>query len=150
MVENLLERTSRFELPDRIAVTACHGDMTLENIVVTRSGGIVFIDLLDSFFEHGLADFAKLDQDLSGGWYARKSQPLPISLVEHVRRELCALGATLYPEAFGLSALLTCIHFARIIPYAKQETERDFVTDRLEYLLNALSVDGSYQGNPIR
>jgi aminoglycoside phosphotransferase len=134
-VARLMEAIKTAAMPEMVAVTACHGDMTLENIVVTEAGEIVFIDLLDTFFNHWTADIAKLDQDLKAGWYMRKSQPLPLGVVSYVRKSLATLAETLSADSPHFIALVVCIHLARILPYAKVFDDRQFVLDRLDFLL---------------
>jgi len=52
----------------------CHGDLTLENILVTEDYSLFLIDFLDSFYNSYLIDLAKLFQDLELGWaYRNKS-----------------------------------------------------------------------------
>ena len=53
----VLDRVRRLgELP----MTLCHGDLTLENMMVGPDGTIWFVDLLDSPFEHYWQDVAKM------------------------------------------------------------------------------------------
>jgi len=139
-VERLLETLLRMDIPDELAVTACHGDMTLENLVVTADNRIVFIDLLDTFFEHWLGDVAKLEQDLKAGWYMRKSPALPLGVVNYVRNRLLDLSGRLWVEAPRLLSLLVCVHLARILPYAKRAEDRAFVLGRLDFLLTQLDA----------
>ncbi|MGB9152481.1 MAG: phosphotransferase [Alphaproteobacteria bacterium] len=55
---------------DAIPVSPCHGDLTLENIIVSN-GRFYLIDFLDSFADSWHIDVAKLLQDLIGGWSFR-------------------------------------------------------------------------------
>jgi hypothetical protein len=138
LIHELIEWTEKLDLPEDVAVTACHGDMTLENVVVTSKGELVFIDLLDSFFDHWLADVGKLDQDLRGGWYTRKSPALPIGIVRYVRGRLQRFTRGALGDLADMLPLLVCIHFARILPYAKGEADRHFVLERLSFLVGQL------------
>jgi len=134
-IRQLMDVIKLVEMPTNVAATACHGDMTLENIVVTERGDIVFIDLLDTFFNHWAADIAKLDQDLKAGWYMRKSPALPLSVVSHVRKSLSELREALCGGSPNFIAVLVCVHLARILPYAKTAADRQFVLNRLDSLL---------------
>lgn len=134
-LSKLMEILDRADMPDELMVTACHGDLTLENIVVTEAGEIVFIDLLDSFLNHWLADVAKLDQDLKAGWYMRKSPPLPVGVTAFVRKALLAFSRRHMREAPNLVPLLLCVHLARILPYTRTPEDRQFVLARLDFLL---------------
>ncbi|MDR2005666.1 MAG: phosphotransferase [Acidaminococcales bacterium] len=53
----------------------CHGDLTLENIIVAPDKKLYLIDFLDSFYNSYLMDLAKLFRDLELGWSFRK-QPV--------------------------------------------------------------------------
>lgn len=50
----------------------CHGDLTLENIIISPKKGIYLFDFLDSFIDSWLIDVAKLLQDLEVGWSYRR------------------------------------------------------------------------------
>ena len=51
--------------------TACHGDMTLENIII-KNDRIYLIDFLDSFYDSWLLDMSTLMQDVWAMWSYRK------------------------------------------------------------------------------
>lgn len=123
------------KIPEELAVTACHGDLTLENIVVTEAGDVVFIDFLDTFLSHWIADVGKLEQDLRAGWYMRKAEPLPLSVVSYFRQALAALASRRLKDAPALLPIVLCVHLARILPYTRTHEDRSFVLDRLEQLL---------------
>jgi aminoglycoside phosphotransferase len=135
IMERLVALVSAANLPEELTQTACHGDLTLENIVVTEDGRIYFIDLLDTFFPHWLADVAKLDQDLEGGWYTRKSPALPPGIIHYLRDRLIGFSEAQLPGAQPIIALILCVHFARILPYTRTEADRQFVLDRLDVLI---------------
>ena len=88
-------RSSRCRAIGTIATTFCHGDLTLENMVIDRDGRIWLIDLLDSPLEHHWQDVAKLHQDLTGGWYLRRVAPIARSALDFVS------GAVLGDHAGG-------------------------------------------------
>jgi thiamine kinase-like enzyme len=139
-VSRLIDILHMAPMPDEFPVTACHGDMTLENIVVSEAGDIVFIDLLDTFFNHWMADIAKLDQDLKAGWYMRKSQPLPVGVTAFVRRALAEFSRTQFDAAPEMVSVLVCVHLARILPYTRTAEDRQFVLGRLDVLLQQFPV----------
>ena len=53
-----------------IESSRCHGDLTLENILITENE-IYIIDFLDTFFETWISDISKILQDLIVGWSFR-------------------------------------------------------------------------------
>lgn len=50
--------------------SSCHGDMTLENIIV-KDENLYFIDFLDSFYDSWLLDVGTLMQDVQAMWSYR-------------------------------------------------------------------------------
>ena len=113
--------------------TLCHGDLTLENMVVGQDGEICVVDLLDSPFEHYWQDVAKLHQDLSGGWYLLSKPPVAQCVLEYVSRRLLEAATRLHPRYPQVHALLVASTFVRILPYARNAEETRFVTDRITY-----------------
>ena len=51
--------------------SVCHGDLTLENIIISEEGTIYYIDFLDSFLSTWLIDVAKILQDSLLHWSHR-------------------------------------------------------------------------------
>ena len=103
--EDLLGRLFTMLEPVRelglLHTTFCHGDMTLENMVITRDGGIWLVDLLDSPIEHYWQDVSKLHQDLSGGWYLRRVAPISRSVLGFVSRAVLDATVARHPDYAG-------------------------------------------------
>lgn len=113
--------------------TFCHGDMTLQNMVIGPDGTIWAIDLLDSPFEHYWQDVAKLHQDLSGGWYLLQQPPVAQCVLDFVSRRLMQAVTRLHPDYPRLHALMVASTFVRILPYARTPADTHFVTERITY-----------------
>ncbi len=113
--------------------TLCHGDMTLQNMVIGPDGTVWAIDLLDSPFEHYWQDVAKLHQDLSGGWYLLQQPPVAQCVLDFVSRRLMQAVTRLHAEYPRLHALMVASTFVRILPYARTPMETQFVTERITY-----------------
>jgi aminoglycoside phosphotransferase (APT) family kinase protein len=113
--------------------TLCHGDLTLQNMVVGAEGTIWVVDLLDAPFEHYWQDVAKLHQDLSGGWYLLEQPPVAQCVLDFVSRRLLQAAASLHGGYPQLHALLVASTFVRILPYARTPQEQQFVTERITY-----------------
>jgi aminoglycoside phosphotransferase (APT) family kinase protein len=116
-----------------VPMTLCHGDLTLENMVVEQGGRICVVDLLDSPFEHYWQDVAKLHQDLSGGWYLLEQPPVAKCVLDFVSRRLLQAATRLNPQYPEVHSLLVATTFARILPYTRTPDETNFVTDRITY-----------------
>jgi len=115
--------------------TLCHGDLTLENLVVTERGELCVLDLLDAPFEHYWQDVAKLHQDLAGGWYLRKQPPIALGVLQYVSRRLVDVSAKLDPAYRRVHSLLVACSFVRILPYATDPEERRFVCERVAHFV---------------
>lgn len=115
--------------------TLCHGDLTLENLIVEEHGGICVLDLLDAPFEHYWQDIAKLHQDLAGGWYLRKQPPIALGVLQHVSRRLLAVAAKLDPSYPRVHALMVACSFVRILPYATDPDAQRFVYERVAHFV---------------
>jgi len=123
------------DVPADLAPTLCHGDMTLDNLLVDRGGEVWVLDLTPPPFEHVWFDVAKLLQDLHGGWYLRSGRAMSAGVRSYV---LDAVVAAADPTGFAEHRrLLVALMFARILPYVRQEVYRDFVLGRLGSLLAA-------------
>jgi hypothetical protein len=113
----------------------CHGDLTLENMVLGEDGIIWVIDLLNPPFEHWWHDVAKLHQDLSGGWFLRHQPEVARSVTEYVSGRVIARAVELSPAYRRLHATLVACNFARILPYVATDDERGFVTERIDHFV---------------
>jgi aminoglycoside phosphotransferase len=125
----------------RLRPTLCHGDPTLENVVVDDAGSVWMVDLLDAPFEHYWQDVAKLHQDLEGGWFLRHQPPIARCVAEYVSRRLVddvTARDAAYPRAHPVLLAWT---FARILPYVRTPDERAFVIQRVEHFARISTVD---------
>jgi hypothetical protein len=116
----------------RIPRSCCHGDATLENMIV-HDGRIYLIDFLDSFAESWYVDGAKVLQDLWGLWSFRhrKCDRNMLLRLAAVREGFIAL---LEKKAPGCMFPIVCIYalnLLRIIPYCATVAEQAFVEHRL-------------------
>lgn len=127
-----------------IPSSACHGDMTLENLLVGQGRGLVFIDCDEPFASSHWLDIAKLCQDIDGHWCARHlylaSQPGPalINAAERLRRlvpDLRELAARAAPGFEARRPQLTALNLFRTLPYTKDKQQAGFVLTRMRGLL---------------
>jgi hypothetical protein len=72
--------------------SACHGDMTLENLLLPQNRNTVFIDCDEPFISSYWLDLAKLCQDIDGHWCLRQlylegtSGPTLVNAAERLQR----------------------------------------------------------------
>jgi hypothetical protein len=122
------------------ASTLCHGDFTLENLIVTNDGGVFACDFLDSPFEHYWQDIAKLFQDIEGGWYLRKHAQISRYVLSYLNQRIRADIGELAPQYMKVHSVLMAINFARIIPYAQNQMDHDFIISRIAYYLDRFQI----------
>ena len=113
--------------------TLCHGDLTLENLVVDDQGQVWAFDLLNAPFEHYWLDIAKIHQDLDGGWYRLRQQRIAQCVLQHVSALLLATAEKLQPGYAAVHAVLMATTFIRILPYVSNDADREFVQARIEH-----------------
>lgn len=118
--------------------TLCHGDMTLENLIVEENGDIWAFDMLDSPFEHYWHDVAKLHQDLEGAWYMRRQPPVARCITEYVSRRILAAVEVCDPRYRQLHTVLVACTFARILPYVRTPQTLAFVQGRITYFADRI------------
>lgn len=122
-----------------------HGDLTLENMLVSQRG-IVFIDCDACFASSYWLDAAKLFQDVAGHWCLRElymSAPTGWALLNatgqlaRLSRVLQALVAELDPGLARCLPQLAALHLFRTLPYSRDDRLVAFVLRRISELLSA-------------
>lgn len=122
-----------------ISATLCHGDLTLENLIVDDQRQLWVIDLLDAPYEHYWHDVAKLHQDLEGGWYMRGQPAISRYVLEYVSRRVMETAVRLEPMYAEVHGIMLACTFIRILPYVKDERERAFVMQRVGHFARLAS-----------
>ena len=120
----------------------CHGDLTLENILITQDKRLYLIDFLDSFYNSWQIDIAKLLQDLELKWSFRKCE---ISSNRALRLQVAkeALVEEILKTNNGKEKLDTIYHIlllniVRIYPYTKDEKTFKFLDNAVNMLVEKL------------
>lgn len=116
-----------------IPQSACHGDLTLENVII-HDGHFHLIDFLDSFADSWFIDAAKLMQDFYGRWSFRNR---PMSHNAELRllalRERVEAGWTeRHKDCLSVINNLYILNLLRILPYCSTQAE----IERVENMLN--------------
>lgn len=129
-----------------IPASLCHGDLTLENLIISAEGGVVFIDCDDCFTSSWWLDAAKLFQDVIGHWCVRSlyldgprdSRLLKAAEQFHrLETALRRLFDTLEPKLGPRLQPLTALHLFRTVPYARDEATVSFVLRSIEKVLSS-------------
>lgn len=124
-----------------------HGDLTLENILLCPSRGVVFIDCDAGFASSWWLDAAKLRQDTAGHWCMRalyRGQAGSAAWLnacqrmERMDRSVLALAARLDPALPARLPQLAALHLLRTLPYTRDEALTAFTLERVAHLLEEL------------
>lgn len=111
------------DLLENVPKTECHGDLTLENIMVDKNGNIWLIDFLDNFYESYYFDITKIYQDIEYSWYQVKNEKIDISKMKilYFKEKFDKYIKENLNEYFKLHNFLSGLNFLRILPYTKDE-----------------------------
>jgi aminoglycoside phosphotransferase (APT) family kinase protein len=119
-----------------------HGDLTLENILISPERGVVFIDCDSCFASSCWLDAGKLFQDVGGHWCLRKlyghAGPALVNAVQQMElmtAPLHRLAATIDAGLPGRLPQLAALHLFRTLPYIRDAATADFVLKRLDKVL---------------
>jgi hypothetical protein len=128
----------------RIPGSPSHGDLTLENILLSQRDGLVFIDCEEAFASSFWLDVGKLFQDVYGYWCLRNllCAPSPgaellkaIHNLEQLGQALRALAAAADPALPARLPQLAALHLFRTLPYAEDEAAVSFVLARTRHVI---------------
>jgi aminoglycoside phosphotransferase (APT) family kinase protein len=115
-----------------------HGDLTLENILVSPGQGIMFIDCDEPFASSYWLDFAKLFQDFDGHWCLRDgAEDGAANELTVLGREFRALAKEANPKLPPRLAQLAALHLFRTLGYARSAATVDFICRATARLLAA-------------
>lgn len=113
--------------------TACHGDLTFENILVGAKHRLWLIDPIQSPMDHYWFDWSKLFQECEGYWYLHRRKPISTGVVHWLRNRWHRAANDLTPGYAAWHYLLLALTFARILPYVRTEDDMSFVVGRVQH-----------------
>jgi aminoglycoside phosphotransferase (APT) family kinase protein len=127
-----------------IPQSPCHGDLTLENILLTAGKSIAFIDCDQGFASSWWLDFGKLFQDIDGHWCIRALYgAAPVRLLGAVQKleqlggRLRGLAAAFDPDLPRRLPQLAALSLFRALPYARDAALMSFLCQRTARVLEA-------------
>ncbi len=131
----------------KIPTSPCHGDLTLENILITSDNQLYLIDFLDSFYDSWMIDVAKLLQDLDIFWSYRHIEMSP-NLSIRLMTAKNALIENMMEAENGTDNLVKIYHILllnilRIVPYTKDDITKEFLQNALHKTLNTIKTLGA-------
>lgn len=140
IIELALEMLSKHDWSN-FAKSSCHGDLTLENIII-KGDKIYLIDFLDSFYDSSLLDAGILLQDVQCLWSYRFDDKIDINtilrlmvfkdiLLENVRNK----KGQYYVVEVYYGLLLKLI---RIFPYTKDEKTYCFLLAKTKAVMELI------------
>ena len=133
---------------DDVGISACHGDLTFENILVKLDETLVYIDFDVPEQSSWMLDVGKLYQDLLGHWCLRHIAPASASVpidanyrnanlrLDQLARQLSDRIRYVDSAVEARGRQFAAFHLLRTLPYA---TDRDmvlFVLRRIDILLD--------------
>jgi aminoglycoside phosphotransferase (APT) family kinase protein len=109
-----------------VLIGPCHGDLTLSNMILSPSRGLVLIDFLDTYFESPLQDVAKLQQDFFYGWSCRKSDG-NLKIKSEIFNRIAAprFARELQTRYRHASVLFSLLCLSRIAPYLNGDPQTE-------------------------
>jgi aminoglycoside phosphotransferase len=127
-----------------IPQSAGHGDLTLENIMVSPERGVVFIDCDECFSSSYWLDAGKLFQDVAGHWCLRAlyrhNGPALVNAVQQIKvlkAPLLRLAGKIDSALPNRLSQLAALHLFRTLPYIHEAAVAGFVLKRLEMVLSS-------------
>lgn len=125
-----------------IPPSACHGDLTLENIIV-RNDRLYLIDFLDSFYDSWVLDMGTLLQDVQAMWSYRRAKSVSMNTVLRllVFRDLL-LDAVRQMDPGYLAEIYYALlmKLVRIYPYTTDRLTLDFLDEKLEQVMGCIHM----------
>lgn len=127
-----------------VSASPCHGDLTLENIIV-HNDRLYLIDFLDSFYDSWVMDMGTLLQDVQALWSYRKEPAISMNTVLRLMVFRDVLVDTVgaidqkYQTEIYYALLLKLV---RIYPYSKDHATRQFLDEKLEQVMSRLQPVG--------
>lgn len=124
----------------RFTRSSCHGDLTLENIIV-KDNQLYFIDFLDSFYDCWIMDICTLMQDVQTMWSYRMQDDVDINTLLRliVFRDILTdmvksqIGEDIIEIYYAL--LLKLI---RIYPYTNDLKTYNFLNEKTKSIINII------------
>ncbi len=127
---------------DFVPNTLCHGDYTLENILITKNHELYVIDLLDSFYDSWQIDFAKLLQDVELGWSFRfESMSENLTIRAIIFRQCLFNKLNHYPYSKEMMVSIyhvLLLNILRIVPYTHDDVTMQHLIHNIEYLIEKI------------
>ena len=124
----------------KLNYSQCHGDMTLENIIV-KNDKLYFIDFLDSFYDSWVLDIGTLLQDIQVMWSYRFQETVSMNTVLRliVFRDLLIDEIKKVNPAYVVEVYYSLLQkLIRIYPYTKDEFTYNFLNENTRRVIEKI------------
>ena len=141
MIEHSLDLLEAHDW-SKLTPSQCHGDMTLENIIV-KNDQLYFIDFLDSFYDSWFLDIGTLLQDVQVMWSYRFQRNVSMNTVLRliVFRDLLLDEIKKVNPDYVLEVYYSLLQkLIRIYPYTKDELTYRFLDEKTSLVLHNIST----------
>ena len=121
--------------------TNCHGDLTLENIIV-KDNQLYFIDFLDSFYDSWILDISTLMQDVQTLWAYRNDDEININTVLRLmvfRDILMNTVKKISPDNYLEVYYALLLKLLRIFPYTKDKQTFSFLVKKTKSIVEIIN-----------
>ncbi len=120
--------------------STCHGDLTLENIII-KDDEIYLIDFLDSFYDSWILDIGTLLQDVQALWSYRFQEGVNMNTILRliVFRDLLLEKVDAKAENYRIEIYFALLQkLIRIFPYTKDQFTYDFLLQKTNIVVEMI------------
>lgn len=124
----------------KMTASPCHGDLTLENIIV-KNDRLYFIDFLDSFYDSWFLDVGTLLQDVQVMWSYRFQKETNMNTILRliVFRDLLLDAIEKFNPSYVTEVYYALLQkLVRIYPYTKDEQTYKFLDEKLYVVMKQI------------
>ena len=140
VINGSLDRLAQHDW-SKLTPSPCHGDMTLENIIV-KNDCLYYIDFLDSFYDSWFLDVGTLLQDVQVMWSYRFQKDISMNTVLRliVFRDLLLLEIKKVNPGYVLEIYYSLLQkLIRIYPYTEDELTYQFLNEKTSLVLRSIN-----------
>ena len=126
----------------KLSPSQCHGDMTLENIII-KNDRLYFIDFLDSFYNSWFLDIGTLLQDVQVMWSYRFQKEISMNTVLRliVFRDLLLDEIRKINSSYVIEIYYSLLQkLIRIYPYTKDQLTYEFLNEKTSLVLKNIKL----------
>lgn len=124
----------------RFIKTQCHGDLTLENIII-KDNQLYLIDFLDSFYDGWIMDISTIMQDVQTMWSYRRDDKTEINTKLRLlvfRDILMDTVKQVSPDDYVEVYYALLLKLIRIFPYTKDKETYEFLNEKTKSIMSII------------